>query len=329
MKKILSAFGLPDEIIESYKDSFVIDCPAYGHFYSDEELIERLPGADAFLGISLNKDMIDAAKKLQIASSFGAGYDGLNYKYAGEKGIWVMNSPNATTQPTAELTIALLLCLTRRLINFQKLMIKRRVCSGVSLFVDPFDDAPAPTPAHGKTLGIVGLGKIGKEVAKRAVGLNMKVIYYDVCRAPEAVEQELGVTFVPFDALLKTADYVTLHCMYTPENHHMMSAEQFKMMKPSAYFINAGRGKLMNEQALVNALKNKEILGAAIDVFEFEPEVNQELFDMDNVIITPHIGTTTRQSRLCMAKEALDGIKAHLTGGTSPTIVNQNFFKAK
>ncbi|MGI6004326.1 MAG: NAD(P)-dependent oxidoreductase [Christensenellales bacterium] len=330
MKKILAGLHLPEEIVRRYSDEFIIEHPAAqpGRF-SNEELAEKLSDASGYLGGFLNKELIDKAEKLEIACSFGAGYDGIDHKYAGEKGIWVMNAPHGTTEPTAELTITILLCLSRRILNFNRLLRKTGQVGGISAFVDAFDDAPSPTPVHGKTLGIVGFGKIGKAVGKKAKGLGMDVIYYDVFRAPEETEKELGVTFVSFEELLKTADYVTLHCMYTPENHHLMDAEQFKLMKPTAYFINAGRGGLMNEKALIDALNDKQILGAALDVFEFEPKVSPELFEMDSVLLTPHIGTGTYESRRSMAIEALDGITAQLKGGTSPTIVNREFFKAK
>ena len=328
MKKILSTVSLPDEVAKKYSDRFILDCPVDGRF-TREEFLEKLREADGFLGGPLTKDMIDIAAKLQIASSFGAGFDTIDHIYAGEKGILVMNAQYATTEPTAELTIALLLCLSRRLLNTYMLMKNRGGVGGISSFADQFDSAPPPTPAHGKTLGIVGFGKIGKAVAKKAMGLGMDVIYYDIYRSSETIEKEMGVKYVAFDELLKTADYVTLHCMYNPENHHMMGAAQFAMMKPSAYFINAARGKLMDEQALINALKNNAIRGAALDVYEFEPKVTAELFEMESVMLTPHIGTSTRESRIKMAIEALDGITAQLDGGESPTIVNREFYKAK
>ncbi|MGI6152607.1 MAG: NAD(P)-dependent oxidoreductase [Christensenellaceae bacterium] len=329
MKKILSSLSLPEEVAAKFRDEFILEYPKEDIVLSPEVLIKKIVDADGYLGLMMNRDMIDAAEKLVIASSFGAGYDGFDYQYAGEKGIWVMNAPNATTEPTAELTITLLLCLSRRILNFNRFLKKRGACGGISYFVYPFDSAPAPTPVHGKTLGIVGFGKIGQAVAKKAKGLGMDIVYYDVYRLPAETEKELDVTYAPFETLLKTADYVTLHCMYTPENHHLMDAEQFGLMKPTAYFINAARGKLMNEKALVDALKQEKILGAAIDVFEQEPQITQELLEMENVVLTPHIGTSTHESRVKMAIDALSGIAAQLRGGESPTIVNREFYKAK
>jgi len=329
MKKIVIAGSLPDEVASKYNKEFILVMPPAGGRFTQEDLTKELVDAHGYIGGPLTKDMIDKAPLLEIASSNGAGYDAIDHIYAGEKGIWVMNSPHKTTKPTAELTITLMLCLSRRIFNYYNVTKKAGRCAGVTPFADAVDSAPAATPVHDKVLGIVGFGKIGKEVAKRAQGLDMEVIYYDVYRAPEALEKELKVKYVPFEELLKTADYVTLHCVMSPENYHLMGAEQFKMMKPTAYFINCGRGKLMDEKALIEALKNKEIRGAALDVFEFEPEISPELFELESVVIAPHIGTATRESRIGMAIEAMDGITTQLKGGESPTIVNREYFKPK
>jgi len=331
MKKILMGISVPEEVKNRYSDRFELVCPdADKGRFSPEETAEHLKDASGYLGSVLNAGMIDNAPKLEIASSFGAGYDGIDHIYAGSKGILVMNAPGGTTQPTAELTITIMLCLTRRIFNFNKNMraISRCVAAG-GAFASAFDNAAGATMAYGKTIGIIGFGKIGKAVAKRAIGLGMKVIYNDVIRAPEELETEMGVTYVEFEELLKTADYVTIHTFLSPQTRGLMGAEQFKLMKPTAYFINAGRGGLMDEKALISAIKNKEILGAALDVFELEPEVSPELFDMDEVVIVPHIGTSTRESRINMAIEALDGISAQLSGGESPTIVNREYYVPK
>ena len=331
MKKILIGMNIPEEVAAKYSDRYELIYPSaeVGRF-SPDEMLGYLKEVHAFLGGPLRKDAIDIAENLVIASSFGAGYDAIDHIYAGSKGIWVMNAPTGTTEPTAELTITILLCLTRRIFNFNRYMNKNGKCmSGGGAFAGSFDNAPGATPAFGKTIGIVGFGKIGKAVARKAIGLGMTVQYYDVFRAPEALEEEMGVTYVSFEELLKTSDYVTLHTFLSPETKGMMGEEQFKMMKKDAYFINAARGPLMDEKALIEAIKNKEILGAALDVYELEPEVSPELFEMDEVVLTPHIGTSTRESRINMLIEALDNMGAQLDGGESPTLVNREYFVAK
>jgi lactate dehydrogenase-like 2-hydroxyacid dehydrogenase len=328
MKKILTSLNLPEGIIKKYDAKCVIECHPL-EYMSTGMPPEALAGANAFLGPVFTKEMIDNAPKLEIISCMGAGYDKIDYKYAGSKGIWVMNAPYATTQPTAELTIALILCLSRRVLNFNRLLCKNGKVGGYTPFIDPFDNAPSPTVIFGKTLGIIGLGKIGKAVAAKAKGLGMNIIYYDAIKAPADIEAGLGARYAAFDELLKESDIVTLHTPYTSENHHLMDAGQFKLMKNTAYFINAARGKLMNERALIEAIKNREISGAALDVFEMEPEVTRELFNMDEVLLTPHIGTAAAESRLTMVCEALDGICGYFATGASGTIVNREFYVPK
>jgi lactate dehydrogenase-like 2-hydroxyacid dehydrogenase len=328
MKKVVTSLNVPEEIIKKYNAKCVIECHPLMALSAGMSP-EALSDANAFLGSVCTREMIDKAPKLEIISCMGAGYDTIDYQYAGSKGIWVMNAPYATTQPTAELTIALILCLSRRVFNFNRLFLKNGKAGGFSAFIEPFDNAPSPTVIFGKTLGIIGLGKIGKAVAVKAKGLGMNIIYYDAIKAPADIEAELGARYVSFEELLKASDVVTLHTPYTRENHHLMDAGQFKLMKNTAYIINAARGKLMNERALIEAIKNREISGAALDVFEMEPEVTQELFGMDEVLITPHIGTAAAESRLLMACEALDGICAYFETGASKTIVNREFYVPK
>ena len=331
MKKILSEIHIPDEVAKHYSDRFHLVYPDEepGKF-SPEYISENLKDACGYIGNTLTAKMIDNAPKLEIASSSGAGFDGIDDRYAGSKGVWVMNAPSGTTEATAELTIAILLCVTRKIFNHYRFFKESGICNAKGgLYADAFDNAPRSMLVFGKTLGIIGFGKIGKAVAKKAIGIGMKVIYYDVLRASEELEKEIGVRYVSFDELLKTADCVTIHTILSPETKHIMGAKQFGMMKPDAYFINAGRGGLMDEKALISAIKNKKIAGAALDVFENEPGVSPELFDMDEVVIVPHIGTSIRECRVQMSTEALDGIAKQLSGGESPTIVNRKYYKAK
>jgi glyoxylate reductase len=328
MKKIVTSLNVPEEVLKKYNARCLIECRPL-KYMSAGMPPEALSDADAFFGSVCTREMIDTAPKLEIISCMGAGYDKIDYQYAGSKGIWVMNAPYATTQPTAELTITLILCLSRRILNFNRLLNKTGKVGGYSPFIEPFDNAPSPTVIFGKTLGIIGLGKIGKAVALKARGLGMNIIYYDAVKAPGDIEAGLGARYVPLEELLKESDVVTLHTPYTDENHHLMDAGQFKLMKKTAYFINAARGKLMNERALAEAVKNREIAGAALDVFEMEPEVTKELFSMDEVLITPHIGTSTAESRRLMVCEALDGICTYFATGTSNTIVNREFYVPK
>lgn len=325
MKKVLFPFVLPKEVKDAYKDKLEIISPEKAPF-SPAEMGQYLTEVNAIVAFT-NKQMIDSAPNLEFLCSFGAGYDSIDYVYAGEKGIPVSNAAFATTQPTAELTIAILLCLSRRVLNYNRFMKAQGKCTAGGPFAPPIDNAQSATPVFGKVLGIVGLGKIGKAVAERAKGLGMTAIYNDVARAITEVEKAYGVKYVKFDELLRTADYVTVHCPYAPETHHLMDDKAFSMMKPTAYFINAARGKVMDEKALIKALKEKKIRGAALDVYEDEPVVNNELFEMDEVVLTPHIGTTTYESRCNMAREVLDNCYKFFQTGNLDTIVNRPWLK--
>jgi glyoxylate reductase len=185
----------------------------------------------------------------------------------------------------------------------------------------PYDDSS--TRLYGKTLGIVGFGRIGQAVGVKAHGMGMKVIYSDVVPAPTETEKLIGARKVSLEELLKTADFVTVHCPYLPENHHLINDKTLALMKPTAYLVNASRGKMVNEAALVRALKAKIIKGAALDVYENEPEIHSDLLDMDNVVLVPHIGTWTYDSRVAMAHESLGGIRDYLNGQTPPNIFNK------
>ncbi len=180
---------------------------------------------------------------------------------------------------------------------------------------------------YGRTLGIMGFGRIGKMVCKKAQGLGMKVIYFDKYRASQEVEKEYNVTYMSFDDVVKNSDCITLHMPYIPENHHIFNAEVFRAMKDSAYLINAARGPIVDEKALAKALKDGTIKGAGLDVFEDEPNVEPELLELDNVTLTPHIASCTLKARMGMCREALGGIIGVLEGKKPYNVVNPEVLK--
>ena len=180
---------------------------------------------------------------------------------------------------------------------------------------------------YGKTIGIIGYGRIGQAVGRKAQGVGMKVMYYDPFRKTPEEEERLGATYGKFEEVLAKADVISCHMPYTKENHHIFNLETFKKMKPTAYFVNAARGPVMCEADLVTALKEKVIRGAATDVFEFEPGVSEELAKIENVVITPHIGSNVLEARKNMVHEALDGVDSILHGGFPVNVVNKELFK--
>lgn len=266
--------------------------------------MERLPDCDALLSASLkvDREMIERGSQLQIIANYGAGVDKIDVAYAKEKGITVTNTPTAVTEATAELAFGLMHSLLRRITecdrrlrtdpDFQWGMMREHI--GHCLY--------------GKTLGIVGLGKIGKALARRALAARMKVVYHNRNPIFSKFEQESGATYTSLFELLKQADIVSLHTPLTTETHHLLDAEHLSVMKPSAFLINTARGAVVDEQALIKHLKEGKLAGAALDVFEQEPKVPKELLELDNVVLVPHIGTETIESRTEMTHEAANNL---------------------
>jgi D-3-phosphoglycerate dehydrogenase len=285
---------------------------------SEEELQKRVRESDAILSLLSTKvstETIDVATEAKIIANYGAGFDNIDHPHATEKGIHVTNTPNVSTEATAELTFALLLAATRRVAEGDELCRTVGFNGWAPLFF-------LGREVYGKTIGIIGLGKIGQGVARRAKAFGLNVIYTGPNRK-EQVEKELGVTYVPFEELLQTADFVTINCSYNAAMKHMISTNELAMMKKTAYIVNASRGPIMNEQALVDALKNGVIEGAALDVFEFEPRITDELKELKNVVLTPHIGNATIETRDAMAVMAVKNILAVLDGKKPLTPVNE------
>ncbi len=255
-----------------------------------EELINHVDDMDALIVRSATKvrrEMIDRAKNLKVIGRAGVGLDNIDVEYAKSKGIKVINTPGATSISVAELTIGLILAVMRKIAygdretrvgNWPK-----KKCKGIEMY--------------GKTLGIIGIGRIGREVAKRAKAFGMKVIYYDIFKLDEEKEKELGVEYRELDALISEADVISLHVPLTPETRHMINKDRIEKMKEGAIIINAARGGIVDEDALYDALKSGKLYGAALDVYENEPLKESKLFELDNIVFTPHIGAQTKEGQ--------------------------------
>ncbi len=255
-----------------------------------EELVKHVADLDALIvrsATKVRKEMIDAAKNLKVIGRAGVGLDNIDVEYAKSKGIKVINTPGATSISVAELTIGLLLAVMRKIAFADREMRKgawpKKKCKGIEMY--------------GKTLGIIGIGRIGREVAKRARAFGMRVIYYDVYRPDEATEKELGIEFRDLDSLVSEADVITLHVPLLPETKHMINRERIEKMKDGAIIINAARGGIVDEDALYDALKSGKLYGAALDVYENEPLKESKLFELDNVVLTPHIGAQAKEGQ--------------------------------
>ncbi len=318
MAKILVAGEIPQKGLDLLTAEHEVEVFPGDTLISEEELKERIQDKDALLSLlstPVTKEMIDLAPNLKIIANYGAGFNNVDFKYAASKGIPTTNTPIASTAATADLTMALLLAVARRVVEGDE------VCRTVGF------NGWAPLyfrgrEVTGKTIGIVGFGQIGQAVAKRAAAFDMKVLYYSPNRKSEEIEQSLNATYVSFDELLTQADFITLNCSYDPSMKHMFSAKQFEMMKSTAYLINCARGPIVEEAALVAALKERVIEGAALDVFEFEPAIGEGLKQLKNVVLTPHIGNATFEARDAMAVMAAENIVKALNGEAPNYVVN-------
>lgn len=278
-----------------------------------EEIIRLLPEYDVLLTIfhshsPVDREIIDAGKRLRLISNYGVGYNNIDTAYAREKGIAVTNTPRSVCNPTAELAMALMLALARRVAECD-----RRIRTEKESLWGTMKNLGASL--ENKTLGIVGMGNIGKNVARKAEAFGMRVIYYN--RRTEVS----GYRRVPLDTLLQEADFVSLHTPLTTETRHLIGARELSLMKPTAMLINTARGAVIDETALADALRQKRIAGAALDVFENEPHVTELLYRLDNVVLTPHVGTGTIDTRIAMAEEALANIR-NFFQGTPTNVVN-------
>lgn len=307
-KKILVTGIVPKEGLRKLMDRFDVTYSEDRPF-SRDYVLEHLSEYDGWLlmGQKGDKEMIDAGENLQIISLNAVGFDHVDTAYAKEKGIIVSNSPQAVRVPTAEMTFALILAASKRLAFYDSI-----VRSGE--WIDPSEQRYQGLTLQGSTLGIYGMGRIGLTVANFAKAFGMTVIYNDVYRLPEDKEKELGVTYLEFDQLIKTADVITIHAPALPSTIHKFNKDVFAKMKNRSYLINAARGPIVSEEALIEALKEGEIAGAGLDVFENEPQVSEGLRSLDNVIMSPHAGTGTIEGRRTLAEEAADNIIAFFDG---------------
>jgi glyoxylate reductase len=276
------------------------------------EIIRNVKDKDGLLcslSDTIDSEVINAAKKLRVISSYSVGYDHIDIDAATKRRICVTYTPEVLTETTADLAFALLLAAARRIAEADHLVRRGRWRAGWKY------DFMLGTDVHGKKLGIVGLGRIGFAVAKRARGFNMKVLYHNRKRLSDEMEKELAVEYRSLDDLLKESDFVSVHLPLNTETFHLLNEPKLKLMKPTSYLINTARGSIIDEKALVKALRRKWIAGAALDVFEKEPiSRKSQLLKMNNVVLAPHIGSASTETREKMAEVAAMNLYNLLNG---------------
>jgi len=316
-KTILIQYAIPKEGLKALSQSFNLIYPDKDCF-THEEMLKHIPNCEALLSIfnqPVNADMIEAGKKLEIISNYGVGYNNIDVAAATKRGIAVCNTPDAVCEPTAELCLSLMLSLSRRVAECNhRLRNEADFKWGVMQNLGQ--------TLRGKTLGIIGMGKIGKSVALKAQAFGMRVIYNKRKQLSFLEETNLNLEYREFNALLSEADVISLHCPLNESTHHLIGEDELVKMKATAYLINTARGPVVDEQALVQALETDTIAGAGLDVFENEPEIHSGLFKHNNVVLVPHIGTACIETRIEMAEEAAQNILDHWEKGASKNQVN-------
>jgi lactate dehydrogenase-like 2-hydroxyacid dehydrogenase len=285
---------------------------------SRDRLLADVRGASALITLlteRVDEELLDAAgPDLRIVANCAVGYDNVDVAAARERGVVVTNTPGVLDEATADVAFGLVLATSRRLVEAD-----RFVRTGTDWIWGPQFFVGLDLSA-GATLGIVGLGRIGMAVARRAAAFNMRVLATG-SRASSEEARALGIVAVDVQRLLEESDVVTLHCPLTPETHHLIGADELRAMKPTAVLVNTARGPIVDEAALVDALKNGDIAAAGLDVYEEEPRIHPDLLGLENVVLLPHIGSAGRATRDAMGRLAVDNVRAVLEGDAPPTPV--------
>lgn len=321
-KKILVTGRLPEEVMGPLIERYQVEAQEEDRPMERGRLLEAVAGKDGLLCMitdSVDEELLSRAPRLKMIANMGVGYNNIDVRAVTARGIPVSNTPGVLTEATADLAFTLILAVARRVAEGD-----RRVRAGEFTFWAPF--LFLGREVSGKTLGIIGMGRIGKAVAQRARGFNMPVLYHNRSRIESAEENRLGAGYAPLDELLRKSDFVSLHVPLSAETRHAIGSRELALMKPTAYLINTSRGPVVDEQALVAALKAGRIAGAALDVYEHEPALTPGLTLLDNVILLPHVGSATLETRTRMAAMAAQNLIAGLSGQTPPNLVNPDVF---
>jgi len=319
--KVLVTYRIPGEGLRMLDEQAEVICPENERF-TPEVLSARVDGVEAVItvfGIPFPDELIRKSGSLRIISNYGAGVDNINVELATEKGIVVTNTPGAVTAPTAELTIGLMIALMRRVAECHC-----KLHSGKGLEWGVMENLGRGL--NGKALGIIGMGRIGRATAVRARALGMDIVYHNRHRLDEKAERELEASWLPLPDLLQTADVISLHTPLTRETYHLINGEAFEKMKSGVFLINTSRGPVVDEKELIKNLEGGKVAGAALDVLENEPHIPDALLKMEQVVVVPHIGTATVESREEMSRVAAENLLVFFRGGKPENTVNPEVF---
>jgi glyoxylate reductase len=322
-KKIWVSRRLPEAVMALLEKNFETACNPHNRPLLREELLEQVRGRDGLL--PLLTDWIDgevmeaAGPQLQIIANYAVGFNNIDVPAATARRIAVTNTPGVLTDTTADLTLAMILGVARRLVEADQFTRAGKYEGWAPLLLLGAD-------VHHKTLGLLGFGRIGYAVAKRALGFDMRVLYHNTRRADPELEKQVQARYVDRDTLLREADFLSVHVPLTPETRGFLSTREFSLMKPTAYIVNTARGEVVDDEALVESLKNGRIAGAGLDVFQHEPAIHPALLAMNNVILLPHIGSGSVETRTRMGLMAAENLIAALEGKVPPNCLNPEVY---
>lgn len=319
-KQIFIARKINEKGVEMLREhkAFEVEMNSEDRVLPPEELIEKAEGASAIVTLltdKINSEVMDKiGKQLKIIANYAVGFDNIDVEAAKQRNIIVTNTPEVMTQAVAEHAMVLMLACARRIVEGDKFVRDKKYKKWEpDLLLGP--------EIAGKTLGIVGIGRIGAALANIAYhGFGMKILYHDIVRNEE-LERNLQADYASLNSLLERSDFVSLHVPLLDSTRHMISTEEFKIMKNNAVLVNTARGPIIDEEALAEALEERKIFAAGIDVFEFEPNPVPELFELDNIIMTPHIASATHEARQSMAECVAENIIEVLNGRPAKTPV--------
>ena len=314
-----------EETIEKLKREVDVRVNPEERVLAKSELIGRLRDADGAITLvtdTIDREVLDAAPHLKVISNVAVGVNNVDLEAASTAGVVVTNTPGVLTETTADFAWTLLMAAARRIVEADKFTRAKRFKAWAPKMLLGYD-------VFGKTLGLVGLGRIGQAMARRAAGFDMKVIFHDPQPIPDNVIRDLGVRKVPIEELFRESDFISLHVPLLPETHHLVNDRTFAMMKPTCIVVNTSRGPVIEEKALARALKEGKIAAAGLDVYEREPEIEPELLDLDNVVLAPHIGSASHETRLKMCMMAADNLLSALKGLRPPNLVNPDVWEKR
>jgi glyoxylate reductase len=316
--RVMISRSLPEEVIVRARSRADVDLHTGDKPLSKTELIARVKDREGLVCLitdTIDASVLESCPGLKVVSNVAVGFNNIDVAAATKRGVVVTNTPDVLTETTADFAWTLLMATARRVVEADRYVRDGKFTQWEYMVLLGGD-------VHDKTLGIIGFGRIGRAMARRALGFNIRVLYQDAVAADPATERELRATRTDTATLLRDSDFVSIHTPLLPDTRHLINAQSLRTMKKTAYLVNASRGPVVDEAALVQALTEGWIAGAGLDVFEEEPKVHPGLMGLSNVVLAPHIASASSDTRIKMAALAVDNCLAVLEGRTPPTPVN-------